>query len=75
MSPIVHALMSWLIAITFLRGHVLQRDLSAVSPGDTRGLLRELKDRRLAILAGVLPDIDGIFILFNYDFSWSRLAT
>jgi hypothetical protein len=30
-------------------------------------ILKETNDRRLAVIAGVALDIDGIFILFNYD--------
>ena len=29
--------------------------------------LKELKDRRLVVFIGVVPDIDGIFYLFNQE--------
>lgn len=30
-------------------------------------LVRKARDRRLAVIAGVSPDLDGVFILFNMD--------
>jgi membrane-bound metal-dependent hydrolase YbcI (DUF457 family) len=30
-------------------------------------LLKNIDDRRLVVIAGVLPDIDGIFVLFNEE--------
>ena len=44
MSPLIHALIAWLLAIAFLRNS---------------------SDRRLAVIAGVAPDLDGVFILFS----------
>jgi hypothetical protein len=45
-SPLVHGMIAWLIAIF---------------------ILKDVNDRRLAIIAGVIPDIDGIFVLFNNE--------
>ena len=42
MSPLVHGMIAWLIAIL---------------------ILKNVNDRRLAVIAGVVPDIDGIFVL------------
>ena len=44
MSPIVHGMIAWLIAVLFAK---------------------QVNDRRLIVIAGVVLDIDGIFILFN----------
>ncbi len=44
MSPLIHALIAWLLAWA---------------------ILRDPNDRRLAVIAGVAPDIDGGFILFS----------
>ena len=44
MSPIIHGMIAWLVAVLFAM-HV--------------------NDRRMIVIAGVVPDIDGIFILFN----------
>ena len=44
MSPIVHGLIAWLLAVAFLKN---------------------VNDRRLAVIVGVAPDIDGIFTFFN----------
>ena len=46
MSPSVHFLLAWLLAVLFIK---------------------EVRDRRLVVLSGILADIDGIFILFNLD--------
>ncbi len=46
MSPIIHLITAWLIAMFF-----------AI----------ELKERRIVVLAGIIPDIDGAFILFNFE--------
>lgn len=46
MSPLVHGLIAWLLAVL---------------------LLKNVHDRRLAVVAGVALDIDGIFILFDLD--------
>ena len=42
MSPLVHGMIAWLVAIL---------------------ILKDANDRRLAVIAGVVPDIDGFFIL------------
>lgn len=44
MSPIVHGMVAWLVAVLFAK---------------------QVNDRRLITIAGVVPDIDGIFILFD----------
>ncbi|MBA3045293.1 MAG: metal-dependent hydrolase [Candidatus Thermoplasmatota archaeon] len=44
MSPIVHGMIAWLVAIIFAK---------------------QVNDRRLIVIAGVVLDIDGIFVLFN----------
>ena len=44
MSPIVHGLIAWLLAVAFQKN---------------------VKDRRLAVIVGVAPDIDGILTFFN----------
>ena len=44
MSPIVHGMLAWLIAVMFSKN---------------------VNDRRLIVIAGVIPDIDGVFILFD----------
>ena len=44
MSPIVHGMIAWLIAVLFVK---------------------QVNDRRLIVIAGVVLDIDGIFILLN----------
>ena len=46
MSPSVHFLLAWLLAVLFIK---------------------EVRDRRLVVLSGILADIDGVFILFNLD--------
>ena len=46
MSPLVHGLIAWLLAIL---------------------LMKNLNDRRLICIVGVIPDIDGIYILYNMD--------
>ena len=46
MSPVVHGLIAWLVAIL---------------------ILKDVNDRRLTVIAGVVPDIDGIFVLFNSE--------
>ncbi len=46
MSPIIHLITAWLIAIL---------------------LLKDVKARRVVMIAGVIPDIDGVFILFSTD--------
>lgn len=44
MSPIVHGMIAWLVAVLFAK---------------------DVNDRRLITIAGVVLDIDGIFILFD----------
>jgi hypothetical protein len=44
LSPIVHGMIAWLVAVAFVK---------------------EVQDRRLIVIAGVVLDIDGIFILIN----------
>ena len=44
MSPVLHGMLAWLLAIA---------------------LSKSVADRRLIVIAGVVPDIDGIFILFD----------
>jgi hypothetical protein len=46
LSPLIHALLAWLLAWAFLS---------------------KPSDRRLAVIAGVACDIDGVFALFNHD--------
>lgn len=46
MSPLIHLITAWLIAMLFTF---------------------ELKERRIVVLAGIIPDIDGAFILFSQD--------
>lgn len=46
MSPIVHGMVAWLVAMLFAK---------------------QVNDRRLITIAGVVLDIDGIFILFNHS--------
>lgn len=44
MSPIVHGMIAWLVAVLFAK---------------------RINDRRFITVAGVVPDIDGIFILLS----------
>ena len=44
MSPILHGMLAWLVAVM---------------------ISKNVNDRRLIVIAGVIPDIDGIFILFD----------
>jgi len=46
MGPFAHALLAWLVAVTFVN---------------------TARDRRLVVLAGILADIDGVFILFDRE--------
>jgi hypothetical protein len=46
MTPVIHLIAAWLIAMAF-----------AI----------ELKERRIVVLAGIIPDIDAVFILFDFD--------
>ncbi len=46
MSPMVHFLLAWLLAVV---------------------AIKEVRDRRLVVLAGILADIDGVFILFDME--------
>ncbi len=46
LSPLIHALLVWLLAWA---------------------CLRKASDRRLVVIAGVVSDIDGVFVLFSHD--------
>jgi hypothetical protein len=46
MSPLIHLVTAWVIAIIFSS---------------------KLKDRRIIVLCGIIPDIDGVFILFSTE--------
>jgi inner membrane protein len=46
MSPVIHGLVAWILAIL---------------------LIKDVRDRRLVVIAGVIPDIDAIFLLLNED--------
>ncbi len=46
MSPLIHALIAWIVAVLFLK---------------------DLNERRLVVFAGFIPDLDGVFILWNME--------